>query len=113
MLRNILDSVMNDTEKEVLNEIPISGWQYYDGDGGWQVDDSLHVRGGQSMNMFSNDLQQTEGLGMIILEGSHKVLGKGIFVTDIQKGSLAMRVSIDLSRTNENFRLWVRFRPCT
>ena len=44
--------------------------------------------------MFSNDLQQTEGLGMIILEGSHKVLGKGIFVTDIQKGSLAMRVSI-------------------
>ena len=55
MLRNILGSAMNNTEKEVLNEIPIFGWQYNDGDGGWQVDDSLHVRGGQSMNMFSND----------------------------------------------------------
>ena len=55
MLRNILGSAMNNTEKEVLNEIPINGWQYYDGDG-WRVDDSLHVRGGQSMNMFSNDL---------------------------------------------------------
>ena len=30
---------------------------------------------------------------MIILEGQHKVLGKGIFVTDIQKGSLAFKVS--------------------
>ena len=56
MLRNILGSAMNNTEKEVLNEIPISGWQYNDGDGGWQIDDSLHVRGGQSMNMFSKDL---------------------------------------------------------
>ena len=56
MLRNVLGSAMNDTEKEVLNEIPISGWQYSDGDGGWQDDDSLRVRGGQPMNMFSNYL---------------------------------------------------------
>ena len=56
MLRNILGSAMNNTEKEVLNEIPINGWQYNDGDGGWQVDDSLQLRGGQSMNMFSKDL---------------------------------------------------------
>ena len=45
MLRNILGSVMNDTEKEVLNEIPISGWQYNDVDGGWRDDDSLNCQG--------------------------------------------------------------------
>ena len=54
MLRNILGSAMNNTEKENLNEIPINGWQYNDGDGGWQVDDSLQLRGKQPMNMFSN-----------------------------------------------------------
>ena len=59
MLRNILSSAMNNTEKEVLDEIPVFGWQYSDGDGGWQVDDSLHVRGRQSMNMFSKDLQSS------------------------------------------------------
>ena len=58
MLRNILGSAMNNTEK-VLDEIPISGWQYNGGDGGWQDDDSLHVRGGRSMNMFSNDTQSS------------------------------------------------------
>ena len=55
MLRNNLGSAMNNTEKEVLNEIPIFDWQYNDGDGGWQVDDSLQLRGKQPMNMFSND----------------------------------------------------------
>ena len=45
MLRNILGSAMNNSEK-VLDEIPIFGWQYNDGDGGWQVDDSLQLRGG-------------------------------------------------------------------
>ena len=56
MLRNILGSAMNNTEKEDLNEIPINGWQYNDGDGGWQVDDSLQVRGRQPIKRFSNDL---------------------------------------------------------
>ena len=55
MLRNILGSAMNNTEKKVLNEIPIFDWQYNDGDGGWQDDDSLQLRGKQPMNMFSND----------------------------------------------------------
>ena len=56
MLRNILGSAMNNTEKKVLNEIPIFDWQYNDGDGGWQVDDSLQVRGRQPIERFSNDL---------------------------------------------------------
>ena len=45
MLRNILGSAMNNTEKEVLSEIPIKGWQYNDVDGGWQDDDTLTVNG--------------------------------------------------------------------
>ena len=53
MLRNILGSSMNNTEKEVLNEIPISGWQYYNGgDGGWQDDDSLSVNGKKEDSNF-------------------------------------------------------------
>ena len=35
----------------------------------------------------------TEGLGIMIIEGSHKMLGKGIFVSDIQQNSLAFKVS--------------------
>ena len=34
----------------------------------------------------------TEGLGVMIIEGSHKVLGKGIYISDIQKNSLAFKV---------------------
>ena len=34
----------------------------------------------------------TEGLGIMIIEGSHKVLGKAIFVSDIQQKSLAYKV---------------------
>ena len=45
MLRNILGSAMINTEKEVLNEIPINGWQYNDGDGGWGDDDTLNCQG--------------------------------------------------------------------
>ena len=45
MLRNILGSAMNDTEKELLNEIPIFGWQYNDVDGGWRDDDTLNCQG--------------------------------------------------------------------
>ena len=45
MLRNILGSAMNNTEKEVLNEIPISGWQYNDVDGDWRDDDTLNCQG--------------------------------------------------------------------
>ena len=56
MLRNNLGSAMNNSDKEVLNEIPIFDWQYNDGDGGWQVDDSLQVRGRQPIKRFSNDL---------------------------------------------------------
>ena len=41
MLRNILGY----TEKDVLSEIPINGWQYNDVDGGWQDDDSLNCQG--------------------------------------------------------------------
>ena len=37
----------------------------------------------------------TEGLGIMIIEGSHKVLGKGIFVSDIQQNSLAFKVSLE------------------
>lgn len=35
----------------------------------------------------------TEGLGIMIIEGSHKVLGKGIFISDIQQKSLAFKVT--------------------
>ena len=35
----------------------------------------------------------TEGLGIMIIEGSHKAFGKGIFVSDIQQNSLAFKVS--------------------
>ena len=35
----------------------------------------------------------TEGLGIMIIEGSHKTLGKGIFISDIQQNSLAFKVS--------------------
>ena len=45
MLRNILGSAMINTEKEVLSEIPIKGWQYNDGDGGWRDDDTLNCQG--------------------------------------------------------------------
>ena len=34
----------------------------------------------------------TEGLGIMIIEGSHKAFGKGIFVSDIQQNSLAFKV---------------------
>ena len=36
----------------------------------------------------------TEGLGVMIIEGSHKLLGKGIFVSDIQQKSLAFKVNL-------------------
>ena len=36
----------------------------------------------------------TEGLGIMIIEGSHKLLGKGIFVSDLQQKSLAFLVSL-------------------
>ena len=36
----------------------------------------------------------TEGLGIMIIEGSHKLLGKGIFVSDLQQKSLAFLVHI-------------------
>ena len=36
----------------------------------------------------------TEGLGIMIIEGSHKLLGKGIFVSDLQQKSLAFLVCI-------------------
>ena len=38
-------------------------------------------------------LKTTEGLGLMIIEGAHKVLGKGIFVSDLQQGSLAHKVN--------------------
>ena len=38
----------------------------------------------------------TEGLGIMIIEGSHKTLGKGIFISDIQQNSLAFKVSLKL-----------------
>jgi hypothetical protein len=34
-----------------------------------------------------------EGLGIMIIEGSHKSLGKGIYISDIQKNSLAFKVN--------------------
>ena len=33
----------------------------------------------------------TEGLGIMIIEGSHKAFGKGIFISDIQQNSLAFK----------------------
>ena len=36
----------------------------------------------------------TEGLGVMIIEGAHKLLGKGIFVSDIQQKSLAFKVRL-------------------
>ncbi len=36
----------------------------------------------------------TEGLGIMIIEGSHKILGKGIFVSDIQQNSLAFKANL-------------------
>jgi len=36
----------------------------------------------------------TEGLGIMIIEGSHKAFGKGIFVSDIQQNSLAFKASL-------------------
>lgn len=30
----------------------------------------------------------------MIIEGSHKTLGKGIFISDIQQNSLAFKVSV-------------------
>nr|XP_040570230.1 multiple PDZ domain protein-like isoform X3 [Lepeophtheirus salmonis] len=36
-----------------------------------------------------NMQKTTEGLGIMLIEGHHKVTGKGIFVSDIQEGSLA------------------------
>ena len=36
--------------------------------------------------------QTTEGLGIMIIEGAHTILGKGIFISDIQKNSLAFKV---------------------
>ena len=36
--------------------------------------------------------QTTEGIGVMIIEGSHKFLGKGIFISDIQQDSLANKV---------------------
>ena len=36
----------------------------------------------------------TEGFGLMIIEGNHKVLGKGIFISDIQKESLAFKVGL-------------------
>ena len=32
----------------------------------------------------------------MIIEGSHKTLGKGIFISDIQQNSLAFKVSLKL-----------------
>ncbi len=34
----------------------------------------------------------------MIIEGAHKVMGKGIFVSDIQQGSLAFKVRQDITR---------------
>ena len=42
----------------------------------------------------------TEGLGIMIIEGSHKAFGKGIFVSDIQQNSLAFKVGSTYKNTN-------------
>lgn len=52
---------------------------------GWMSLRSVHFK----IKIF---FQTTEGLGLMIIEGSHKVLGKGIFVSDIQQNSLAYKV---------------------
>ena len=44
------------------------------------------------IDLFLN-FQTSEGLGIMIIEGSHKVLGKGIYISDIQRNSLAFKVS--------------------
>jgi hypothetical protein len=44
------------------------------------------------LKCFAN-FQTTEGLGIMIIEGSHKVIGKGIFISDIQQDSLAYKVT--------------------
>ena len=44
----------------------------------------------------------TEGLGIMIIEGSHKAFGKGIFVSDIQQNSLAFKVGIGSTFKNTN-----------
>ena len=38
-----------------------------------------------------------QGLGIMIIEGSHKATGTGIFVSDIQERSAAFHVSLSLS----------------
>ena len=39
----------------------------------------------------------SQGLGIMIIEGSHKATGTGIFVSDIQERSAAFHVSLSLS----------------
>ena len=44
----------------------------------------------------------------MIIEGSHKVLGKGIFVSDIQQNSLAFKVKNKKpSKTLQSFTLFM------
>ena len=45
----------------------------------------------------------TEGLGVMIIEGSQRTLGKGIFVSDIQQNSLVYKVSSLHSLSNLDF----------
>ena len=50
------------------------------------------------LHIFSFVFQSMEGLGIMIIEGSHKSLGKGIYISDIQKNSLAFRVNSSLEK---------------
>ena len=49
----------------------------------------------------------TEGLGIMIIEGSHKAFGKGIFVSDIQQNSLAFKVGIGSTFKNTNMIFFI------
>lgn len=40
------------------------------------------------------NLQGQQSLGIMIIEGKHAEVGQGIFISDIQEGSAAEKVSI-------------------
>lgn len=48
-------------------------------------------------------LQGHYGLGIMIVEGRHADVGKGIFISDVQIGSVAEEVSVKLKKIHHYF----------